>query len=205
MKTKPLAGRIFGRLIALKIHHTVAGRGSYWTCRCKCGASRVVRRDALISGATRSCGCLHRETARRQGQRSKIHGMSKTPLYRVWNAMLHRCNDPKNWAYKYYGGRGIKVCRRWLKFANFYADMGDCPAGLTLDRKNNNGDYRKGNCRWASREEQASNNRRARLLTLDGRTQTLSRWAREKKMLVGSLWHRINHLGWSVERALQTP
>ena len=202
MKTKPLKGHKFGRLTVVSIDRVIPQRGSYWLCRCSCGGTRVVRRDALVSGMTRSCGCLHRETAAYQGRKSKTHGMSGTPIYMVWWAMINRCSNQKCWAFKYYGGRGIRVCKRWMSFANFYADMGDCPSGLTLERRNNNGPYSKSNCYWATREEQGSNRRGVRLLTFNGKTQTMSRWAREIGVPVGTLWQRLKR-GLSVEVALE--
>jgi len=110
-----------------------------------------------MTGNTQSCGCMHREIDR---EWHTIHGHASKPQsteYRRWSAMLARCRNPNNPAYSRYGGRGIKVCLRWLKFENFLADMGYVPFGKTLDRKNNNKGYNPFNCRWATPKEQANN------------------------------------------------
>jgi hypothetical protein len=107
------------------------------------------------------------------------HGKSKAPIYPLWQGMLDRCNNPSNSRYARYGGRGIAVCDEWLDFAKFYADMGDCPPGKSLDRKDNNHGYSKDNCRWATAKEQASNTSRTRRITINGRTDTMANWKRE--------------------------
>lgn len=87
------------------------------------------------------------------------HGMARTPEYAAWHAMTQRCTDPRNPRYHAYGGRGIRICRRWMKFENFFADMGARPQGMTLERKNNDGDYTPSNCIWASYSVQNRNRR----------------------------------------------
>lgn len=97
----------------------------------------------------------------------------------VWKAMRERCTKPHHPSYPRYGGRGIKVCDRWNSYANFLADMGPQPAGLTLDRIDNDGHYEPGNCRWATRKQQAANTSRNVLVTFRGRTECISQWAKE--------------------------
>lgn len=102
--------------------------------------------------------------------RRKTHGMTKTPEHDTWIGMRQRCENPNFPKYEYYGGRGIKVCDRWRDFANFYADMGPRPHGLTLERIDNDGDYTPDNCRWATRKDQMRNQRITRRVTIDGKT-----------------------------------
>ena len=132
----------------------------------------------------------------------RINGV-ETALYRKWRAMRTRCN-PK-WArgkcLKNYAERGIKICKRWASFQNFAADMGEPPTGSTLERNNNNGDYRPSNCRWATRHEQARNMRSSRIVTFQGKTQCAKDWSIETGIHYATLIHRLRH-GWSVPRAL---
>lgn len=128
-----------------------------WLCRCDCGTEKVIRSCNLKSQI--SCGCYRREFAKTVG-RVQTHGMSYTPTYKSWQCMKSRCLDSNDPHYPDYGGRGIKICKRWLKFENFLEDMGKRPEGKTLDRKNNDKGYSKSNCRWASPKEQANNRRR---------------------------------------------
>jgi DNA-directed RNA polymerase subunit RPC12/RpoP len=132
---------------------------------------------------------------------NKTHGYSKLAAYKAWYAMLHRCNAVVSQAYATYGGRGITVSKRWLQFENFYADMGDCPKELTLERINNNAGYKKSNCTWATRAEQSVNRSTTIWLTAFGKTQHLSAWAREKNIRIDTLHLRLKR-GWDVKRAL---
>jgi hypothetical protein len=115
--------------------------------------------------------------------------------------MNSRCNNPKVDQYRYYGGKGIRVCERWKSFENFVADMGLRPAGKTLDRRDGAKDYEPENCRWATKLEQAENRSMAIVLEFEGKKMILAQWAREKGIKYATLLNRIRS-GWSVEKAL---
>jgi hypothetical protein len=156
---KDMTGREFGYLTVIRRDGTYRNTTqAAWLCRCRCGTTTSVCGNSLRSGRSRSCGCLIREVAITF---NTTHGKTGSRAYNVWGGMLQRCLNPNNAAWSDYGGRGITVCKRWLTFENFYADMGDPLEGLTLDRfPNNDGNYEPGNCRWATRKEQAINQRR---------------------------------------------
>lgn len=124
------------------------------------------------------------------------HGMRKTKIYGVWTAMISRCRNKNNKAYKNYGGRGISVCDEWLLFENFYRDMGESPENKTLDRIDNNKNYSKENCKWSTISEQAKNKRSARIITANGKSQNMCEWAREIGIDERTIWHRLK-IGWS--------
>lgn len=167
-----LRGRRFGRLVVRRFSHTRIRR-AYWECVCDCGNVTIVRAGDLNSERTKSCGCLHLEILKaRTGKKcpSYIHGHAihgaTSSEYRSWFAMIQRCEYKKNIGYKYYGGRGITICRRWRhSFPNFLEDMGSKPTTKhSLDRIDNEGNYEPGNCRWATAKEQALNRRKPKCL-----------------------------------------
>jgi len=130
-------------------------------------------------------------------------GRFSHPLYRSYAAMKGRCRNPNDKSYKNYGGRGITVCNRWNDFANFLEDMGERPEGMSLERKDNNGNYEPSNCKWATRSDQQNNRRSNRLFTINGKTQTFTQWVREVgRTTVRQAGHRFYDHGWSIERTL---
>jgi len=154
-----IIGNQFGRLLVLNEIGKLGPHITY-NCRCSCGNNAIVRGHSLRRGETTSCGCYRRDASRNA---QTTHGMYGTPTYRSWRAMLARCLDERHKQFADYGGRGITVDDAWLQFENFFADMGERPEGRTLDRIDNGRGYSGGNCRWATRSEQARNKRTARI------------------------------------------
>lgn len=139
----------------------------------------------------------------RKNQWAITHDQSKTSEYNIWRQMRQRCQNPTAAYYKFYGARGIKVCKQWDKFENFITDMGKKPTPKhTLDRIDNNGDYEPSNCKWATRKEQAQNRRPGYVTTYNGKSQSLVDWAKELDVRPGLLYERLN-TGWSLERTLK--
>ena len=187
------------RLKLIRFSHR-AGRCVYWLAKCRCGTVKAYALHNVKSGATRSCGCLFREVA---GKHSVKHGMTGSPTYVSYQAMLARCRNPNRW----YADRGIKVCARWKGrngFANFLADMGKRPDGHTIERRKVQEGYSPANCFWLAKSLQNRNTRSNRMLTFQGKTQCLAAWAEELGLNRRTLGKRIE-AGWPVSRALTEP
>lgn len=163
-----------------------------WLCRCVCGKERAVISLSLHAGKSKSCGCMTRVT----------HGMHKSPEYGIWRSMKNRCHIKKHKGYRNYGARGIKVCERWLNsFENFYADMGPRPSPEhSIDRKNNNGNYEPGNCRWATNDVQHRNRSDTHFIEFAGERLPLLDWATKLGLSPRGLRTRLERL--SLEQAL---
>jgi hypothetical protein len=114
----------------------------------------------LKRGAVQSCGCLLVDMGRKAGLLTKTHGMHTTKIYRLWRTMKQRCESTGLKSYRWYGAKGVQVCERWQSFENFFADMGNRPDGLSLDRINPFGNYEPSNCRWADDATQKANTRK---------------------------------------------
>lgn len=173
-----ITGQKFNKLTAIKY----LGNQN-WLCKCDCGNDSITTAGRVKSGNTKSCGCVKRSVL---GISTTKHGMAGTRTYRIWKSMRNRCNNPKTPRYKDYGGRGITICKRWNKFENFLADMGECPDGMSIDRVNNNKGYSPSNCKWSTTSEQASNTRN----TIKVKGKTLVQLAKETGISYSTLYDR---------------
>ena len=158
-RVKDITGMRFGRLVALEpVGKNSRGR-TLWLCRCDCSNIRTINGTNLRCNVTRSCGCLVKENRGGPPKHGHAARGEEHPLYRTWVAMRARCNDPNHLHFKYYGGRGIKVCERWDDFPKFLSDVGERPPGKVLDRIDNDGNYEPGNIRWVTPKELIKNRR----------------------------------------------
>lgn len=191
------AGSVFGRLTVTKF--VIRKQRGHLSCICVCGKRKTLRADGVLAGRTKSCGCLPR------GPKVTVNCRSRT--YLCWRGIIDRCYRPTHRLYKYYGGRGITVCARWRKsFKAFHEDMGDMPLGKSIDRwPNNDGPYKKKNCRWASRKQQQRNRRITPLLTYKGVTASLPEWTERTGLSYPVIYNRFQRYRWPAAKVLTTP
>lgn len=198
-----LTDKTFGRLYVLRLNsHGSKNKKNTWFCQCSCGQTTVTTGYQLRSGNTASCGCLHREYIA-SGDCYRSHGLSRTTEHRAWCGIIQRCTNENNPAFHDYGGRGIKICKRWREsFVDFLADVGKRPSkNHSLDRIDFNSHYEPGNVRWATRAVQNLNRRNNTRIAAFGRTQTLKEWAEETGIPMGVLVARRANK-WDDERSL---
>ena len=195
------AGDKHGRLTLISEGIRSLSGKKTWVCLCSCGNTKTILQCSIRSGRTKSCGCLRKETC---SKNHTTHGKSDSSTYTVRLNMINRCTKPSDKRYSDYGGRGIKVCDRWLEsFENFYEDMGDRPEGMTLDRIDNDGDYSPENCRWATCEEQVCNRRNNILVEYQGDITSFPELCRRFGLDYKKAYQRYSTLGWSIDRVIK--
>lgn len=198
----PAIGSVFGRLTVISAFRS-EGVHKIARLRCVCGTEKEFRKCGLLSGSTKSCGCLKVELNKKL---STTHGRTKDPAYAIWASMKQRCQDSSSKWYGSYGGRGIFVSESWQSFEGFFADMGTRPfKGATLERVNNDGPYSKENCIWADRKTQSNNTRRSVLWEYKGKLYRLEELVKLSGLKKVTLEARLHAYKWSVERAVETP
>ena len=196
-----MTGMKYGLLTALRPVGSDRQANIVWECRCDCGSIIIVNGSSIRQGNTKSCGCFKRSHLIKM---CTTHGRCNHPSFKTWKGMFDRCNNPNIPGYKNYGGRGIKVCKRWENIENFIADMGKKPSARhSIDRIDNDGDYMPENCRWATWETQQRNKRDNLVLTHNGKTMCVAAWADETGINRYTLYTRLKR-GWTTNRALAT-
>lgn len=213
MKTKlshsNLIGKKFNRLTILEKVGQYKGDGTYlYKCKCNCGKIKILQGYRVKNGTIKSCGCWQKDNPPKLK-----HGMTGTKIFFTWQRILDRCNNKNGKNYKGYGGRGITVCNEWLKFENFRDDMYESylkhcqkfgEKNTSIDRIDNNGDYCKKNCRWATTKQQNRNRRSNIYLKFKDKEMILADWAKHIGVSFKCLRGRLNR-GWTVEQTLTLP
>jgi hypothetical protein len=194
-----LTGEKYGRLTILSMYRDDKNK-PIAKCLCECGVEKEISVYMLRNGDAQSCGCLNFEN-----NANYKHGYKGTPTNVCWCDILQRCNNPNNTRYNQYGGRGITVCERWIKFENFLEDMGEKPDNMSIDRINNDDGYYKENCRWATTKEQSINKTNSVYVDYKGEHVLLFELTSRLGLDHITVRSRIRKYGWSVEDALTIP
>lgn len=201
-----IAGQRFGRLTVIERVASTKAQAQ-WRCVCDCGKETVVCSQDLRNGHTKSCGCYGLEVSVSHTPSFSTHKESRSRLYRVWIGMKGRCNNCKNKAYSYYGGRGIKVCQDWNESYALFRDWAlanGYQENLTIDRIDVNGNYCPENCRWVSMKVQMNNTRANRRITLNGETKTMAEWSESTGLSYETIRNRTIK-GKPADEVLQMP
>ena len=197
-----LLGQKFHRWTVLARAPNIPQGQAQWLCRCECGTERVLKSILIRRGISHSCGCWRRDNNIAVWTK---HGHNKvgarSPTYETWASMIARCTNPKNKRFSDYGGRGIRVCKRWRRFEPFLADLGEKPPGHSIERIDNAKGYSPANCRWATFREQNHNRRNNHWITLRGETLCITDWAHRLGIARGTIRNRMKRM--SVEEALK--
>lgn len=207
---KDRTGKRYGRLLVIEqAQDGPPSSRPKWRCLCDCG--KIVVRNAAslaLEHQIHSCGCYQREQIIQGNKlRGKIkfpNPVSYTATYKCWRRMKERCLNPKHDQYSNYGGRGISVCKEWMKFENFLSDMGQRPTGMTIERIDNSKGYYKHNCKWATMVEQQSNKRNNQFLTLGQDRLTVAQWSRKLGVNDSTIRERIRR-NWDIASSLTKP
>lgn len=194
-----LAGQRFGKLVAIEYKGQNPHREQTWLCRCDCGGTKTVKGGSLRNGDTRSCGCLPNRGRMNHGEARAGHPSRE---YRAWCSIKQRCRPSSQKNKAWYADRGIKVCPEWAKsFARFLSDMGRCPNGFQIERKDNSKGYEPGNCVWTTSKKNCRNKRNNRVIRFNGSARTVTEWAELVETPVPTLFSRI-YAGWPTEEVL---
>lgn len=192
---KDLTKQKFGRLTVLEKTDERRSGHIVWKCKCDCGKECLVSGKTLRNGGTTSCGCARIK-----------HGESRTRLYNIWTQIKDRTENPENWGWDNYGGRGISLCEEWHDYPIFskWAKENGYTEDTSIDRIDVNGNYEPNNCRWATEKEQANNRRTCVMIEYNGKKQSMADWARELGISYETIRTR-HRRGWDTKRMLTTP
>lgn len=198
-----IEGKVFNRITVIRATDKKTGNKTIYECRCSCGNTVFTDKYKLSSGHTKSCGCFKLDNL--SATKFK-HGMLKTPEYKAWSSMKQRCQNKRNKAFPYYGGRGITVCDRWLNsFESFYLDMGQRPTPKhSIDRIDVNGNYEPKNCRWATTNQQAANRRDTTKYLFNNELMALSYIAKLAGIPQTTMQRLVRDKGMTVEQVISS-
>ena len=192
-----LLGAKFGLLTVVAFSKVDELRRAIWECQCACGSVVNLATSVLKSKHNISCGCALRE---RLSVGKLRHGLTGTKVWQAWVNMRSRCYKKSAARYANYGGRGIKVCDRWLVFENFYSDMGDVPQGMSIERINVDGDYCPENCKWATSKEQGGNKTSTLMINLFDNAYPFATLVKLSGLKTATAYARLKQYGWTPEK-----